>query len=167
MDLGTVGNIIKRTAGVLGITGNPVTKNDLGVNVPSGLLTSILSFEHGDTGTGFQNLAESIQDIGVAAQVLYCFGMVVTSPASMMNVLFGMAGNLCGTMAQITNNIMNAVMQQIGMAIETVISSVLGAVNAVWTLLNSILELTAVILNIPNFIKQISLGKFNSLLNRD
>lgn len=53
------------------------------------------------------------------------------------------------------------------MAIDTVISSVLGAVNAVWTLLNSILELTSIILNIPNFIRQLSLGKLGDLLKRE
>lgn len=53
------------------------------------------------------------------------------------------------------------------MAIDTVISSVLGAVSAVWTLLNSILELTSIILNIPNFIRQLSLGKLGDLLKRE
>lgn len=60
MDLGTVGSVIKKTAGILGITGNPPTKNNLGVNMPSGLVTAIVAFDKGDTGIGFQNLAEAI-----------------------------------------------------------------------------------------------------------
>lgn len=62
---------------------------------------------------------------------------------------------------------MDAVLQQVGMAVDTVINSVLGAISAVWELLNAILELTSVILNIPNFIASLSRTKFNELIKRE
>lgn len=151
---GQIGNFVKRTAGFMGIT--PMTRNNLGVNVPDGLLMMIDATKEGDYGTAAQNFGEALEDISVASQFLYCFGEMVANPAMFGSMLTGMASNLCGTMAQVMNTITDALMYQVGLAIDGVIGSVSRAINAVIDLINSVLDLINVIVNLPKLIAQLA-----------
>lgn len=120
--------------------------------MPDGLIKMISSFEIGDEGTAFQNLGEALTDISVAGQFLYCFGQVITSPEAMFSMLSGMASNLCGTMAQVMNNITSALMMQVNMAIDGVLGGASRLINSVLSLMNSVLDLVNVLVNLPRFL---------------
>lgn len=125
------------------------TAEEYGVFIPNGILATLTADTGDDMMRGLVEIAEEVAFQSKTATAIYCAGVALTNPDAILGMLNNMACNLCGTMAQILDNVMYAVQMQIDMAIDTVVGSIGNLISSVMDLINSILLLTDTLLNLP------------------
>lgn len=125
------------------------TAEEYGVFIPNGILATLTADTGDDMMRGLVEIAQEVAFQSKTATAIYCAGVALTNPDAILGMLNNMACNLCGTTAQILDNVMYAVQMQIDMAIDTVVGSIGRLIGSIMDLINAILKLTDTLLNLP------------------